>query len=344
MQKISVRIATATERPIIEAFLPTYLRELNPYDPPEDRRRADLAYPWTDAYWESPGRIPLLVRLADEPVGFVLVRAPDPGEVTDWDWQIAEFYIAPDYRGRGIGAYAADQALQIRHGRWEICYQVANTSAARFWRDTVHRHAPGATPLPRDGAMMRFLFEPTRAEASQSDFRIRSAREDDLAALPEIERAAAEQLKTFPANLAQSPECFAKTNPVETFRASMITRDLWVAVDPSDQPIGFALTMEIDGTAHLEEIDVHPDCQKQGIGRALLHHVMQRASERGHSVLTLSTFSTVPWNQPFYEKMGFAVVPANEWSAGYHRIRENERASGLNLDVRVIMRRSLKPA
>ena len=174
-------------------------------------------------------------------------------------------------------------------------------------------------------------------------FHIRSACEGDLVHLPAIERAAAEQLTSYPAALAQSAECFETTNPIETFRAGMVTNDLWVAEDQDRRPVGFALMMEIDGNAHLEEIDVLPSHQRRGIGRALVNTVCGRAREGHYPAVTLSTFSPVPWNQPFYEDLGFEVVPGSELSAGYRRIREIEQANGLNLELRVIMQRRLHP-
>ncbi len=176
----------------------------------------------------------------------------------------------------------------------------------------------------------------------KSAYQIRTAISSDLDSLPQIEQEAARQLGDFPAKLARSTACFDTVNSIETFREGMELGRLWVAVDADNRPVGFALAMEIDGNAHLEEIDVRPSLQKRGIGRALVQTVYQWAKENRYSTLTLSTFSPVPWNRPFYERLGFETLPESGLTPGYHRIREHERTSGLNTALRVIMRRRLE--
>jgi GNAT superfamily N-acetyltransferase len=75
-----------------------------------------------------------------------------------------------------------------------------------------------------------------------------------------------------------------------------------------DPPVGFAHVLWLEGTAHLEQLAVHPDHQRQGIGTGLVRAAVQRAGNAGHARLTLSTYADVPWNRPYYERLGFAVV------------------------------------
>ncbi|MEM8488551.1 MAG: GNAT family N-acetyltransferase [Bacteroidota bacterium] len=80
---------------------------------------------------------------------------------------------------------------------------------------------------------------------------------------------------------------------------------LWVAENGANKVIGFALAGTVDDNAHLFEIDVHPDHGRQGIGRRLIHQVEAWARAQQHAMLTLTTFCTVPWNGPFYRRLGF---------------------------------------
>ena len=43
-----------------------------------------------------------------------------------------------------------------------------------------------------------------------------------------------------------------------------------VAVDADDRPLGFAHVLELDARFHLEQLSVHPDAQRRGLGAALL--------------------------------------------------------------------------
>ena len=78
-----------------------------------------------------------------------------------------------------------------------------------------------------------------------------------------------------------------------------------VAVDAGDRPLGFAHVLELDARFHLEQLSVHPDTQRRGLGAALLAGVEDGVRDRGASVVTLRTFADVPWNAPFYRRHGY---------------------------------------
>ena len=84
----------------------------------------------------------------------------------------------------------------------------------------------------------------------------------------------------------------------------------WVAIDDLGAVIGFAVAWVIDGEGHLDELAVTPAHGRRGIGRALVDEVLEWTAARGLPSCTLITFREVPWNAPFYEKLGFEAVTA----------------------------------
>ena len=84
----------------------------------------------------------------------------------------------------------------------------------------------------------------------------------------------------------------------------------WVAVDDLGAVIGFAVAWVIDGEGHLDELAVTPAHGRRGVGRALVDEVLAWSAARGLPSVTLITFRDVPWNGPFYEKLGFEAVTA----------------------------------
>jgi len=63
------------------------------------------------------------------------------------------------------------------------------------------------------------------------------------------------------------------------------------------------------------------------------------AASNGHASVTLSTFRDVPWNQPFYARLGFEIVPPAQFSPALRAIVEDETRRGLDPRRRVVMRR-----
>ena len=69
--------------------------------------------------------------------------------------------------------------------------------------------------------------------------------------------------------------------------------------------VGFVHVVENDGIAHLEQLSVLPQKGQRGYGRTLLDTAIDEARRRGYERLTLRTYADVPWNAPFYARVGF---------------------------------------
>lgn len=104
---------------------------------------------------------------------------------------------------------------------------------------------------------------------------------------------------------------------------------------------GFALVAAYDQHAHLYEVSVAREFQGQGIGRKLVEGACAWASAHKYKAITLSTFSDVPWNAPFYATLGFNVLPEAEWSPAFHVLRGREEDGGLDISRRCFMRKEL---
>lgn len=170
-----------------------------------------------------------------------------------------------------------------------------------------------------------------------ASYRIAAARPTDLTSLPAVELAAARLL----AGHAPSSVLVETTSPEALTRAQ---RDghLWVVL-ADDAPVGFAHVEAIEPEAvHLEEIDVHPEHGRRGLGTTLVLHVCRWAVLNGFESITLTTFRDVPWNMPFYARLGFDVIPDQELSSALRAVVEDEHRRGLDLSRRVVMRRRFR--
>jgi GNAT superfamily N-acetyltransferase len=164
---------------------------------------------------------------------------------------------------------------------------------------------------------------------------IRSARNDDLPALQDVERAAGDLFRDL------GMAAIADDEPLLVAELAVYQADgrAWVATTPTDQPVAYILVKVVDGCAHIEQVSVHPEHSRQGLGQSLLDTAETWAARRGLKALTLTTYTTVPWNTPYYKRLGFQIVSNDELSIGLHQIRELEAARGLARWPRVTMRR-----
>ena len=131
-------------------------------------------------------------------------------------------------------------------------------------------------------------------------YTIINARPDDLSAIRPIELAAASLLKGY-----APEEVLQETTGEQDLQRAQAEGRLWVAL-AGETPIGFAHVEVFDPiSVHLEEIDVHPDHGRRGVGTKLVTTVCRWAWKRGYRAVTLTTFRDVPWNMPFYSRLGF---------------------------------------
>ena len=117
-----------------------------------------------------------------------------------------------------------------------------------------------------------------------------------------------------------------------------------LVADVSGEVVGFVHVLFLDGHAHLEQISVHPDHMRQGIGAALIEAACERLSAKGHGAVTLMTYADLPWNGPYYGRHGFAEVGDDEPRAAYQlRLVDVEERIGLGeFGRRILMRRTLR--
>lgn len=115
----------------------------------------------------------------------------------------------------------------------------------------------------------------------------------------------------------------------------------WVTVDENDRPIAYLIALWVDGVVHIEQVSVDPAHAGHGLGAALIEHVAGWARERGSAALTLTTFAEVPWNAPYYERLGFRRLADSDLTPGLRAIRAEEAAHGLDEWPRLAMRRDL---
>jgi GNAT superfamily N-acetyltransferase len=166
---------------------------------------------------------------------------------------------------------------------------------------------------------------------------IRAVRAGELPALQAIERAAGQPF----AGIGMAEIARDEPYPLPVLAASEQAGLLWAVADEADEPVAYLMASEVDDCLHIDQVSVHPDSARRGLGRELLEHAARRAVADGLAALTLTTFASVPWNAPYYLRCGFRILDDAELTPGLRAIRQHEAELGLDKWPRVSMRRDL---
>jgi ribosomal protein S18 acetylase RimI-like enzyme len=167
---------------------------------------------------------------------------------------------------------------------------------------------------------------------------VRPATVDDVPGMQSAEVAAGERFRAIDdhriARCADAPPYSSAG-----LERACIEQRAWVAVDDDGVIIGFAVAWVVDDEGHLDELAVAPAHGRRGVGRALVDEVVAWTVAQELPSITLTTFRDVPWNCPYYEKLGFHVV--STLTPALQSLLDEHAAWGLDPSLRVVMRRSL---
>ena len=168
---------------------------------------------------------------------------------------------------------------------------------------------------------------------------IRAGRLDDLMHLPALDASGGVHFRGAGMDLvADMPP-----DPPEAFEPALAAGTLWVAVDEGDLPVGFVRVEPVDGRPHVGQLSVHPDHAGHGLGARLLETAEAWARTAGHEDMTLTTYRDVPWNGPYYARLGWRVLPESSHGPGLAAARQHERSLGLDRWPRQAMVKHLTP-
>ena len=166
---------------------------------------------------------------------------------------------------------------------------------------------------------------------------VRLSRDSDLEVLSAVEKAADSVFLEVGLALIADAEAPDPTSYAASHRAGR----LLVASSPEQMVLGFVRLEVVDGQAHVEQVSVHPDFSRQGVGAALLSAAERWAIDAGYRQMTLTTYREVPWNGPYYARLGWVAVPEEACGPELAAIRQQEAAVGLDALPRQAMAKTL---
>lgn len=260
----------------------------------------------------------------------------EPERMTVGTWNLLAIAVLPSLQRRGIGALLIRRIERLLADGNERILLVETLGTPDFASTRLFYRTEGYT----EEARIRDYYEDG---GDKVVFRkrvlpsVRAAEARETALLQALERDAAQSY------VALAQTAFCATAPVRTDQEHALARQHGVALVMAgeDRPIGFLLAVPKDGRAHLLELAVARSYQGRGYGRRLIAAFETWASQAGFDEATLTTFKDVPWNAPFYGRLGYEHFELQGDRPELANVVREERDAGFHRAPRVVMRKRL---
>lgn len=164
--------------------------------------------------------------------------------------------------------------------------------------------------------------------------RIRLGSADEIHKVAPLELAAAEAFREIGMDAVADDEPLSESVLIQAAEE----RRFWVAVEYGVLK-AYLVGDFLPQSLHVDQVTVHPDASRRGLGALMIESVSAdpRSNERGR--ITLTSFANVPWNAPYYERIGFVEIAREDWPEGVAEKVDAEQGTSIAAWPRVVMQR-----
>lgn len=167
---VTVTPTTVVDRHVVTNMFTAYFYDMSQYDPELIINDPELPR-WSPAngsglqtrdqrvlfnWWLRDSCELYIIRADNTPIGFVIICANAARLPDGVEFEMMDFYIAPNYRRQGVGRRAARAALDLHHGTWVVYQLDANTPARCFWQQVLSDYTGGRFENLDGGTQQRF--------------------------------------------------------------------------------------------------------------------------------------------------------------------------------------------
>ena len=161
---------------------------------------------------------------------------------------------------------------------------------------------------------------------------IRPGTEADLERLVAVEVEAGQVFRTV--GMTQIAEDVPE---IPDLRAAAEEERLWVT-EVGSEVAGYVSAEVLDGNAHVAQVSVAPTYAGRALGRAMIEFVEAWGRAAGRPATTLTTFRDVPWNGPYYLRLGYHVLQREDIGRELARTMAHEASlPGIEASLRCAM-------
>ena len=173
-------------------------------------------------------------------------------------------------------------------------------------------------------------------EATQ--YRIRLARLEELLRLRELEYRTSTMFSGLGLIEAAPDVSFSSEDLISLVEL----RQVWVACDTHDVPVGMVVASVRDGAGYIEELDISPAHGGRGFGSLLLDQVCAWAEAQGRPRSDSLHVPTPSLKRAVLHQEWLPDSAAKRVDGGHTSNPQKETQHGLRVEARVFMRRELE--
>ena len=161
---------------------------------------------------------------------------------------------------------------------------------------------------------------------------IRPGKEADLPRLVVVEVEAGQVFRTV--GMARVAEDVPK---ISDLRDAVEGARLWVT-EVGPEVAGYICAEVLDGNAHVAQVSVAPAYAGRALGRAMIEFLEDWGRAADRPATTLTTFRDVPWNGPYYRRLGYRVLREEDIGPELARTMAHEASlPGIEASLRCAM-------
>ena len=124
-----IQIIPKSEKDFAKKLFNQYLIELSEFDDKiKFNSQNQPEYLWFENYWTDFGRFPFYFICDKQIAGLAFIR-----ETGDKQYEVAEFYVCPEFRKNGNAMWLASEVIELFDGVFDIGTQLKNNRAIAFW-------------------------------------------------------------------------------------------------------------------------------------------------------------------------------------------------------------------
>lgn len=171
MKISTTRVDTDDEQRIVWHFFLAFFYDLSRYDPniaivesglphyePSGNPRPRTFDEFIESnFWVRGGCAQHIIRVDGRPAGYAIMCSSFEHIPPEIDYELLDFYIAPKYRGQGIGRQAARLVFDAHRGAWQVFELATNEPAKTFWLRVIDEYTGGRFENLDEGTQQRFM-------------------------------------------------------------------------------------------------------------------------------------------------------------------------------------------